>query len=213
LKTVNILVLLYWGISTGTAQVRPAIQLREGDLLFQRLHCGALCDAIESVTKGVHNKKFSHCAMVVNINDTLRVIEAIGNSVQINSVHHFCARSGDTGTVKNISVGRLKDEYKTLIAKASAFAKLQVGKPYDAEFLLNNGAWYCSELIYEAFKYANDNRAFFSLAPMTFKNPVTQKFSPAWTDYYKELQKPVPEGKPGINPGLISRSTKIKILK
>lgn len=197
----------------GYGQPEAAIHLMEGDLLFQDLNCGPLCNAIESVTKGVDNKKFSHCAMVVKINDTLKVIEAIGDSVQINSIHNFFARSGDTGTVKNISIGRLKEQYKTLITKASAFTIQQVGKPYDAEFIMNNGAWYCSELIYAAFKYANHNRPFFALAPMTFKSPVTKQFFPAWADYYSELQKPIPEGKPGINPGLISRSTKINILK
>jgi uncharacterized protein YycO len=207
------LFLLCCATNTNFAQVKPHIKLREGDLLFQRIKCGALCEAIESVTSGVNNKKFSHCAMVVNINDTLKIIEAIRDSVQINSVNNFFARSNDTSTVKNICIGRVKDEYKKLIAKASAFAIKQVGKPYDDEFIIDNGAWYCSELIYEAFKYANHNRDFFSLAPMTFKSPVTKQFFPAWADYYYELQKPISEGKPGINPGLISRSIKINILK
>ena len=48
---------------------------------------------------------------------------------------------------------------------------------------------------------------------MTFKSPVTKQFFPAWEDYYNELQKPIPEGKPGINPGVISRSDKIIIIK
>lgn len=213
MKTCITLLIFCLCFTVSNGQLKPTMQLKEGDLLFQHLNCGPLCDAIESVTTGVANKKFSHCAMVVNINDTLKVIEAIGDSVQINAVDHFFARSGDTVTIKNISIGRLKEEYKTLIAKAAAFAIKQVGKPYDAEFIMNNGAWYCSELIYAAFKFANHKRAFFPLAPMTFKNPVTKQFFVAWADYYYELRKPIPEGKPGINPGLISRSTKINTLK
>lgn len=213
MKIATTLLLFCLCFTEGYGQSKTGIQLKEGDLLFQHLHCGSLCDAIESVTKGADNKKFSHCAMVVKINDTLKVIEAIGNAVQINSIHNFFARSGDTGIVKNISIGRLKTQYKSLIAKASAYAIQQVGKPYDVEFIMYNGAWYCSELIYAAFKYANHNQPFFALAPMTFKSPVTNQFFPAWADYYHDLRKPIPEGKPGINPGLISRSPKINILK
>jgi hypothetical protein len=188
-------------------------KLNEGDILFQNLNCGPLCDAIEAVTKGVGNKSFSHCAMVVNVNDTLKVIEAIGGAVQINSIKNFFIRSGDTSVVKNITVGRLKLKYKKLILSAVSFTKNQVGKPYDDEFILNNGAWYCSELVYEAFKVANNNISFFSLQPMTFKQPYSKNYFPAWVDYYKQLQKPIPEGKLGCNPGLLSRSTKISIVK
>ena len=39
--------------------------LQDGDLLFQDLNCGELCNAIEAVTEGVNGKDFSHCAIVV----------------------------------------------------------------------------------------------------------------------------------------------------
>ena len=48
---------------------------------------------------------------------------------------------------------------------------------------------------------------------MTFKDPETKEFFHAWIDYYKALNKPIPEGQPGINPGLISLSPKISIIK
>ena len=38
----------------------------------------------------------------------------------------------------------------------------QVGAPYDEPFLLNNGKWYCSELLYEGYKAANDGNEVFS---------------------------------------------------
>jgi len=187
-------------------------ELREGDLLFQNLDCGGLCDAIEAVTDGVNGKDFSHCAMVVEINDTLKVIEAIGSEVQVNSLKDFYARSGDTATFQNITFARVKKEFEGLIPKAAAFAKQQIGQPYDDAFLLNNGKWYCSELLYQAFKEANNGNDFFTLQPMTYKDPATNAFFPAWVDYYKALNQPIPEGQPGTNPGLISRSDKIQIL-
>lgn len=186
--------------------------LKEGDLLFQNLNCGALCDAIEAVTEGIDGKDFSHCALVVKVNDTLKVVEAIGSQVQIISITNFFARSGDTTNIKNITVARLKNQHQLLVGKAMTEAKQLIGKPYDDAFLIDNEKWYCSELIYEVFKKANSNNNFFELAPMTFKDPKTGQYFPAWISYYKEMNTTIPEGKPGLNPGLISRSDKIDIL-
>jgi len=186
--------------------------LQEGDLLFQDLNCGDLCNAIKAVTEGVNGKDFSHCAIVVNMKDTLKVVEAIGDKVQINSLSNFFARSGDTPNIKNITIARVKHQFEPLINNAVNFAKQQVGKPYDDEFLLDNGKWYCSELLFQAFKEANNKQAFFDLEPMTFKDPKTKAFFPAWVDYYTQLDKEIPEGEQGINPGLISRSDKIQII-
>ena len=186
--------------------------LQEGDLLFQDLNCGELCDAIEAVTEGVNGKDFSHCAIVVKINDTLQVVEAIGDKVQVNSLRNFFARSGDTTTIENITVGRVLEKYQPVVTKAALKAKAHIGEPYDDVFLMNNNSWYCSELLYESFKEANDSRDFFELNPMTFKDPKTNDFFPAWVDYYQQLKQDIPEGKPGINPGLISRSDRIQIV-
>ena len=187
--------------------------LQEGDLLFQDLNCGELCDAIEAVTDGVNGRDFSHCAMVVKINDTLQVVEAIGDKVQVTSLRNFFARSGDTTTIENITVGRVLEKYHPIVAKAAMKVKEYIGQPYDDVFLMDNNSWYCSELLYDTFKEANDAKAFFELNPMTFKDPNTHTFFPAWVDYYKQLKQDIPEGKPGINPGLISRSEKIEIVR
>jgi hypothetical protein len=186
--------------------------LQEGDLLFQNLNCGELCDAIEKVTDGVNGKDFSHCAIVVNSNDTLKVIEAIGDKVQINSLNNFFARSGDTASIKNVTIGRVKHHHESLLNDAMIFTKKQIGQPYDSEFLLENDKWYCSELLYQAFKEANNQKDFFELEPMTFRDPNSKAFFPAWIKHYKELGKDIPEGKQGINPGLISRSDQIRII-
>ena len=208
--------LLFWGCGTQPNNSQNAKEnletLQEGDLLFQNLNCGELCDAIEAVTEGVNGKDFSHCAMVVKINDSLKVVEAIGDQVQVNTLHDFFARSGDTASIQNITVGRVLEKYQPLVAKAATKVKEYIGKPYDDVFLMNNNSWYCSELLYEVFKEANDAQDFFELNPMTFKDPNTHTFFPAWVDYYKQLKQDIPEGKPGINPGLISRSDRIQIV-
>ena len=198
------------GLQSGGLQTGG---LQAGDLLFQDLNCGDLCDAIETVTEGVDGKDFSHCGMVVKINDTLKVVEAIGAMVQVNSLETFFARSGDTSTINNITIARVKSDHKALIDKAANYALQQLGQPYDRVFLLDNGKWYCSELLYGSFKAANNGQDFFELAPMTYKDPATQAFFPAWVTYYEQLNAEIPEGKSGLNPGSISRSDKIEIIE
>lgn len=206
-----IYILFFLALTQGCKKNEAIIQ--EGDILFQNFDCGDLCDAIETVTQGINGKSFSHCSLVIKDNDSLKVVEAIGGNVQINTLHNFFKRSSDTTIVKNITVARVKPQYKSLIRSANNFAKQQVGTPYDDEFIVNNGKWYCSELLYEAFKQANNNKEFFTLEPMTFKDPKTGVFFPAWVKYYKDLNKEIPEGKPGINPGLMSRNDKLEIIE
>ncbi|MFL9844577.1 YiiX/YebB-like N1pC/P60 family cysteine hydrolase [Flavobacterium rhizosphaerae] len=181
--------------------------LQDGDLLFIDMDCGPLCDAIEAVTDGYNGKDFSHMGMVYHRNDTLYIIEAAGTAVRLNTFDKFKA-----STTKPILVGRLKKEYSQLIPKAIQFALLQIGTPYDDEYVYDNGAYYCSELLHDAFLYANLGRPFFNLTPMTYKEPGTGKYFPAWVNYYKKLGKPIPEGLPGCNPGGISKSDKIDIV-
>lgn len=191
----------------------PGLKLQVGDLLFQDLDCGELCDAIEAVTEGVDGRDFSHCAMVVEVKDTLMVIEAIGERVQLTSIDRFFDRSGDTQEIRNIAVGRLKADQQYLIVRASEFALEQLGKPYDPIFQLNDGNYYCSELLYDCFKEANGGEDLFELQPMTFKDPQQGDFFPAWIEYYGQLDHDIPEGEPGLNPGSISRSEYIEIVR
>jgi hypothetical protein len=109
-------------------------------------------------------------------------------------------------------VGRVKKQYTRFIKKAITFSVKQIGTPYDDAFLYYNKKYYCSELIYDAFLYANHNKPFFQLEPMTFKKPGSTEYFPVWVDYYQKLGVAIPEGKPGCNPGGLSRSDKIEIV-
>ncbi|MES2558910.1 MAG: YiiX/YebB-like N1pC/P60 family cysteine hydrolase [Bacteroidota bacterium] len=185
-----------------------AQQYQTGDLVFQNLDCGGLCDAIETVTQGHKGQKFSHIGLVYVRKDSVYIIEAIGTEVQLTPFSQFASRS------KNPLVhARLRESNRKLIHNAIQFALQQLGKPYDEPFLYDNGKYYCSELIYDAFLFANGGRPFFQLEPMTFKQPNSSTFFPIWEEYYHNLKMEIPEGKPGINPGGISRSDKIEMLK
>ena len=48
--------------------------------------------------------------------------------------------------------------------------------------------------------------------PMTFINPYTNETMDIWKEYYNKLNIKIPEGKPGINPGIMSISDKIEIV-
>lgn len=186
-------------------------KLKQGDLLFQDLDCGPLCNAIEKVTQGYKNANFSHVGLVAKNNENgLCVIEAISKGVSLTPIDTFLNRSFDSNKRPKVVVGRLKPKYEKTINIAIKKAMKLKGKPYDNIFIIDDSTYYCSELIYEIFLY--NNEPIFKLNPMTFKDMETNKTFPAWQKYYKKLKVNIPEGKMGINPGSISRSKAINIV-
>jgi uncharacterized protein YycO len=161
-----------------------------------------MCNAIEEVTEGYMQRDFSHVAMIVEKDSMLYAIEAIGKYVQLNPLESFMSRVPADKMLKM----RLQENFWILIPKANEIALSYVGVPYDDRFIMNNDSLYCSELIFDAFKTAQNGVPLFSLAPMTYKIPGQHSFYPVWIDYYKALGSKIPEGLPGINPGLLSRS-------
>ncbi|WP_293051193.1 YiiX/YebB-like N1pC/P60 family cysteine hydrolase [Paludibacter sp.] len=189
-------------------QTNFATLVKEGDIVFQHLNGGELGRAIDKVTQGYRGRDYNHCGLVVRVGDSLKVVEAIGKNVHLTAIKEFEGRCA----VSNLLIGRLKPKYSSLITKAEKAALAYQGVSYDDYFEMDNGRLYCSELIYEAFKIANDGKPFFVLKPMTFKDPDTGKLFPSWVDYYKNLNFSIPQGKPGINPGLLSCSSRLIII-
>lgn len=183
-------------------------KLQEGDLLFQDLDSSPLCDAIELVTPGYNGANFSHIGLVVLDNDTLKVLEAIPPNVMISNLDDFINRSFDKNGNPKVIVGRLKKEFTNSISNAVSYSKSKLEITYDEVFLINNETYYCSELIYEAFL----NDSIFELKPMTFLHPKTKDTLKVWKEYYSDLNTNIPEGNPGINPGIMSLSNKIEMV-
>jgi uncharacterized protein YycO len=194
------------------AQTWSDFKFKNGDLLFQDLDCGELCDAIEKVTPSLNNRHFSHIGLIYITGDSVYVLEAIETNVRLTSLFKFISRQSDNNGNPKVIVGRLKKEYEHLNKPALDFALRQIGKGYDDVFIYDNGKYYCSELIYDAYKIANDYRPFFMLQPMTFKDPRTGDFMPVWINYYKNKNMDIPQGKPGCSPGSIATSEKIDII-
>ncbi|MDB0027446.1 YiiX/YebB-like N1pC/P60 family cysteine hydrolase [Flavobacteriales bacterium] len=196
--------LLFTILISCTKNFKP----QEGDLLFQDLDSSPLCDAIELVTPGYNEASFSHIGLVVLVNDTLKVLEAIPPKVMLTNLDNFLNRSFDKDGNPKVIVGRLKDNYLHSIKEAVSYSKSKLNIEYDEVFLINNNSYYCSELIYEAFL----DDSIFELKPMTFLHPKTKDTLKVWKDYYKEIEVEIPQNKMGINPGIMSLSNKIKII-
>lgn len=205
-KSILFLLFLFFSF-TGSAQILSSKKLKTGDFIFQNKNCGPLCDAINAVTEGYKGNDFNHIGIVYIKNDTIYIIEAAGTEVRLVSLDKF-----SESVTTAMYIGRVKKRYKRLIPKAISFSLQQLGVPYDDEYVYNNGKYYCSELIYDAFLSANGNTPFFKLYPMTYKQPNTNTYFPAWANYYKEIGKEIPQGLPGCNPGGLSVSNKINII-
>ena len=194
--------------------------LQIGDILFQDLDSSPLCDAIEKVTPGYNDYNFSHIGIVVELGDPncinsdyiyendIKILEAIPEKVKTTRLDSFLNRSFDSDSMPKVIVGRLKKQYRFLIEDAVSFLKSKIGIEYDHYFIEKNNQYYCSELIHEAFS----KDSIFFQKPMTFLEPETEKIMDIWDEYYKNLNFEVPQGKIGINPGIMSISQNIEII-
>lgn len=194
--------------------------LQIGDILFQDLDSSPLCDAIEKVTPGFNDYNFSHIGIVVELGDPdcinsdyiyqndIKILEAIPEKVKTTRLDSFLNRSFDSDSMPKVVVGRLKKQYHFLIEDAVSFLKSKIGVEYDHYFIEKNNQYYCSELIHEAFS----KDSIFFQKPMTFLEPETGKIMDIWDEYYKNLNFEVPQGKIGINPGIMSISQNIEII-
>lgn len=184
------------------------IVLQNGDFIFQDLDC-ELCEAIESITATDKLlKSFSHVGLVVESDRRLVIIEAMGSKVKTTPIDSFISRSQKEGKPK-IAIARLKNTHQSTIKEASVLALSYIGKPYDDDFLMNNEKYYCSELIYECFKKANNNIDFFRLYPMNYISPKTD-ITNVWSKYFENLKSVVPQNLPGCNPNSIATDEKFE---
>ena len=214
------ILLISFCIACNNHQKEDVFTPQLGDLLFQDLDSSPLCDAIELVTPGYKKGNFSHIGIVIELEDPycintnyifedhIRILEAIPNKVQTTRLDSFLNRSFDHNNNPKVIVGRLKPKYRHTIQNAIVFLKKKIGIEYDNTFIIDNNSYYCSELIYEAFK----KDSIFLLQPMTFLDPYSNDTLEIWKNYYSELGVQIPQNKPGINPGIMSLSNKIDIV-
>lgn len=193
---------LHLSIACTWLTAQPA--LKHGDLIFQELNCGNFCEAIQQVTPSFGNLHLNHVGIVVKTDSGLFVLEAISRGVVLTPLDSFLSRTPSSKMV----IARAPRRFVFSLSAIDNF----LHKPYDTVFDLDNDAYYCSELAY--FLYTTKKRKhLFRLQPMTFKDPATREFHPLWVDYFQKLGQPIPEGKPGLNPGSMLQERRLRIIK
>ena len=201
------------GCSFLRTSVRGDFILQPGDLLFQDLDGSPFCDAVEKVTQGYGGADLTHVGIAArSAGGEVVVLEAVEEGVTATPLDAFLARSHDGNGKPKVLVGRLTGRYRPLIQQALVEGFALKGKPYDKVFDVQNDAYYCSELVYVCFRNANRGKPLFELRPMTFVDPDTGETFAAWKEYFTELGVAIPEGKSGLNPGGISRSSVLRIV-
>ena len=173
--------------------------LCEGDLLF----CAKQGDnPITDVTQGVGGMKIDHVAIFHRVGGRAFALEAIHRGVCLTPIDSFMARR------EQVVAARLKDTVG--VAQSVERAIKFLGKPYDFNFMPDDSAFYCSELVQKSYRY-QDGTLVFKPIPMSFHDK-TGKVTPYWRDYYARQGLQVPEGEPGSNPGDLSRNAAVYII-
>lgn len=174
-------------------------QLAEGDLLFCASPKG---NQITDVTQGVEGLKIDHVAIVHFVGKKWYALEAIHKGVCLTPSDSFLVRRN------GVLVARLCDTVG--VNKSVERAMAQLGKPYDFNFMPDDSAFYCSELVQKSYRDASGQLIFHPI-PMSFHDK-TGMVTPYWKDYYARQGLCVPEGAPGSNPGDLSRNKALRML-
>lgn len=190
----------------------PHFQPINGDLLFLDLDCFAGCDAIEAVKPGAYGARISHVGIACEIQGVQYVVEAFPPEVRLTPLSVYSRRALDSKERPRVCIGRVQSNYRPLVPGAVQHALSLRGLPYDRVYLTGEDAYYCSELVVDAFKYSNEGAEVFPEEPMSFRDAITGEVLEYWKKYYAYFGRPVPEGEPGSHPASISKSPKLRIV-
>lgn len=208
---MKLIFVLFLSMITLSAYTQD-FKLKSGDLIFQESCSNVVGEAIKDVTTSIDNYSFTHVGIVyIDNQDSIFVLEATHPKVVLTPIAEYLYPKDKPCFPKSV-VGRLKDKFLQLIPIAIDEGLKLVGKEYDYGFVLNNDKYYCSELIYDILLKANKGTPVFPLNTMTFKSASNNEYSSGWVEYFEKLNLDIPEGKPGINPGAMSRSNVIDIV-
>ncbi|MDR1985155.1 MAG: hypothetical protein LBQ28_10110 [Prevotellaceae bacterium] len=206
MKKIILLIGLFFGVTNIFAQ----FNLKSGDLLFQVSKSTKLSDAIAEVTSGVDSVNYTHVGIVSIENNKIFVIEATTPNVRKVIIDTFLNDARKINGKPIVAVGRLKSKYFDIIPQAIKNAETYLGKSYDYVYSPDNDEYYCSELVYLAFKNKN-GKPIFKSKKMTFCDEKGN-MTAAWIQHFEKYKAPVPEGRKGTNPGDMSKSKEITIL-
>ena len=177
-------IMLFAGMVQGQGLLRP------GDLLFFSDYDG-MGSAISQSTG-----QYTHVAIVESIGDTVWIIDA--TPTYGVSRRPLIINRDDASTIPDAYRFKCHDT-ESYLQRARSF----IGQPYDQAFLPDNGAMYCSELVYEC--YVSNGEHLFEARPMNWRD-ADGKMPAYWVEHFKKLGIPIPEGIPGTNPTDLAKS-------
>lgn len=211
MKHLFLCITFLFALSSSAQNFKP----QAGDLIFQEDCADSTDNTIKAVTSSIADYQFTHVGIVyIDEKDSIYVIEATRPKVAVTPLEEYLHLTKDSSVCFPKSVvGRLKQEYQYCIPKAIQEGLRLIGKDYDDGFVMDNDKYYCSELIYDIFLKANGGTPIFPLNIMTFKSPSTGAVTDGWTAYFQKYNLLIPEGELGINPGAMSRSDVIDIIR
>jgi hypothetical protein len=128
--------------------------LESGDLLFVRGQHHILLGLVDfsHLASDLTDSPFSHIALVSREGDRLWVYDTVAEGPRRTAFADFVADR----RLKLLAARRLRREHRHHASQAIDFChdvwRQQV--PFDDHFRLDNGRWYCSELIEMAFRHA-----------------------------------------------------------
>lgn len=169
--------------------------LRPGDLLFFRDTTGMGSAVRESTGE------YTHVALVESVDDTVWIIDATQRYGVSRRPLTIKYSSSDFPDVYRFNSSCFYID--SVLARARSF----IGQPYDNAFLPDNGALYCSELVYEVFldDCSDKGKHLIEAKPMNWRDK-DGRLPEYWQEHFKKLGMPVPEGVLGTNPTDLSRS-------
>ena len=121
----------------GCNNRKDITNLQEGDIVFIESQSSQ-----SPYIKIGTMSKWTHCGVVVNTPDGMKVLEA-SKTVKLTPFNSFIGRAKN----ENWCIKRPKQK----LTKPIHYNKY-IGQPYDLEFKFNNGKMYCSELVWLVYK-------------------------------------------------------------
>ncbi len=183
--------------------------MEHGDLIFSFV--GHPRNAISAVTEGYRGARVNHMGVIVENRRGTFVLEAFPPAVQLTNYRMFLTSSKFRDSGPRYMLGRIREEDRQLIPEAIRYGLDRRDIPYDQLYLTDENALYCSELVVDMFKFANNGIEYFPETPMSFRNNTNGELNEMWISYYRRFGMAVPENEPGSNPGDLSRDARVLI--
>ena len=142
--------LAYWASGAAARELDArehawAVEIEEGDLVFQDLACGERCALIRSIT----GSRYSHVG-VVRWQDGERVVWEALRPVGLVPLADWVRR----GIREEVAIYRPSGELRNLNEQLGLELHRMRGLPYDGDYQWDDEAIYCSELIAKAYERA-----------------------------------------------------------